>query len=93
MPTPVCAVLADGMVQCWGNGDSGRLGHGSSPETQNRPVLVSNIDTATQIDAEELHTCALLGDGAVECWGLNGEGQLGNDTMTNSNIPVSVSGL
>jgi alpha-tubulin suppressor-like RCC1 family protein len=45
------------------------------------------------IAAGDVHSCALLTTGAVKCWGRNNKGQLGDNTTTNSNAPVSVSGL
>jgi alpha-tubulin suppressor-like RCC1 family protein len=38
----------------------------------------------------ELHTCALLADGSVECWGNNQGGQLGDGTLMDSPLPVVV---
>ncbi len=51
------------------------------------PCLGRNAATAGSA-----HTCALVGD-TVECLGANDRGQLGNDAVTRSLWPVSVSGL
>ena len=88
-----CAVLFDGGVKCWGRGESGQLGNGSTPSTQVTPVKVSGITTAVQVSAGGAHTCAVLEDKSVWCWGRNASGQLGNNLSTsNQATPVQVIG-
>ena len=37
--------------------------------------------------------CALLTSGGVDCWGVNGDGELGNGTYTNSDLATPVVGV
>jgi Regulator of chromosome condensation (RCC1) repeat len=39
------------------------------------------------------HTCVVLGEGGVRCWGLNDSGQLGGGTPIQASLPVGVPGL
>src|SRR6266540_3054391 len=100
-----CAVLQDGTVRCWGDNTYGQLGDGTTiippavrggPSTAHSatPVTVSGISTAVTVSAADgFHTCAVLQDGTVRCWGDNSTGQLGNGSTTNSSTPVTVSGI
>ena len=79
-----CALLDDGSVRCWGNNQAGQLGRGNTANRGDGPnemglpaVDLGTGRTATAISAGALHTCALLDDGTVKCWGWNDKGQLG----------------
>jgi alpha-tubulin suppressor-like RCC1 family protein len=88
-----CAVTTAGAAQCWGWGDEGQLGNGST-ETSTVPVQVTGLTSnVAAVAAGRYHSCALTTAGAVWCWGENDYGQLGNATTTSSNVPVPVSGL
>ena len=84
-----CALLNDGNITCWGYDDDGELGNGvgndpiDAPPT---PITLPVGATATAITAGYAHTCALLNDGNITCWGSDWAGQLGNGTAGNENI-------
>jgi alpha-tubulin suppressor-like RCC1 family protein len=85
-----CALLGDGTVRCWGQNTNGKLGNGSTANAAT-PVPVSGITTAVGVTAGWWqHSCAVLGNGTVKCWGLNQWGQFGNGTTTNSSTPVTM---
>jgi alpha-tubulin suppressor-like RCC1 family protein len=85
-----CAVLIAGGVKCWGAGGYGRLGDGSNASS-NVPLNVVDLGTQVKsIAAGGFHTCALLVDGVVKCWGWSVNGQLGNGSTLTAEGPVTV---
>jgi len=87
-----CARLSGGTVQCWGEGTVGQLGNGGT-QNQTSPVAVSGIATAVGLSAGWWHhSCAVLADGGVRCWGGNDWGQFANGTTTGSVVPVPMGG-
>jgi alpha-tubulin suppressor-like RCC1 family protein len=77
-----CALLAGGVIKCWGLNESGQLGDGTKID-RTSPLSVADVASgAVTISVGWLHVCALLSNGAVECHGYNGWGQLGDSTNT-----------
>ncbi|MED5291146.1 MAG: hypothetical protein VX778_02850, partial [Candidatus Thermoplasmatota archaeon] len=84
----VCALLDDGSVKCWGDDLEGQLGAGLNGNTNYNgfgydsdvptPVLLPTGRTAIAVEANYRHTCALLDDGSLTCWGSDWRGELGN---------------
>lgn len=85
-----CAVINTGDVHCWGAGERGQLGNGLAPPQQNRATMVTGLVGAMAISAGPQHTCALVSDGTVWCWGDNAFGELGDGTAENRFVPVQV---
>ncbi len=88
-----CAVRVDGTVWCWGDNLEGQLGNGSLNSFSLVPAQVSGLIGAVTVEAGAIHTCAVLADSTVQCWGANGLGELGNNSFLPSNVPVSTGHL
>ncbi|MGB1585409.1 MAG: RCC1 domain-containing protein, partial [Candidatus Thalassarchaeaceae archaeon] len=90
-----CAILDNGSVSCWGYNSDGQLGDGTNNQ-QNTPTQTTSLGTdrtAFGISAGHLHTCAILDNESISCWGQNGNGQLGDGTNTHQNMPTQTSSL
>src|SRR5438034_3530979 len=79
-----CAVLTDGTVRCWGANTRGEVGISNAADDVLLPTPVAGLTSVTAIACGLLHTCAVLQDGTVRCWGGNGYGQLGTGTTSDS---------
>lgn len=86
-----CAVLDNGDTKCWGRNGGGQLGLGDTVDrgdgANEMGDLLPTVDLGTGRSAVKLsagleHSCALLDDSKMKCWGDNLFGQLGlGDTL------------
>ncbi len=88
-----CALTEAGGVKCWGNNGDGQVGS-NLPMHHSTPIDVVGLTSGVQALGAGLdHTCAVLSDGHIRCWGWNQFGQLGNGTTDNSPVPIQVSNI
>ena len=79
-----CMILDDGKgeesgpVKCWGGNNVGQLGVGNTKKQSSpQSVDLGEGRTAKFLETSGLHTCAILDDNSVKCWGSNTFGELG----------------
>lgn len=88
-----CALTVERGVKCWGYNFYGQVGDGTKINREN-PVDVIGLPTdVAEIAVGGVHTCVLLQNGGVKCWGFNEHGELGNGTQNNSSVSVDVIGM
>ena len=92
-----CAVTADDRAYCWGDNSFGQLGDGNTgeggtPIRELQPTAVVGGLRFRQISAGGAFTCALTTDNRAYCWGVNRDGQLGDETLTDRPTPTAVHG-
>jgi alpha-tubulin suppressor-like RCC1 family protein len=79
-----CALLSTGAVRCWGMADKGQLGAGNTTtQTADSGPGVDIGGTVVQLASSWEHTCALLAEGTIRCWGSGARGQLGYGNTQN----------
>ncbi len=88
-----CALLGGGKLQCWGCNEYGQTGAGVLSSASFMPVTVPVNGQVTGVAAGGDHTCALLDDGSVDCWGSGAQGALGTGQNTDQPSPQRVTGL
>jgi alpha-tubulin suppressor-like RCC1 family protein len=92
-----CARLSDGRARCWGDGTSGALGNGGNARSSHGTLVQNRAGTGPltgvrQVATGDEHSCALLTNGQVRCWGANEHGQLGDGSVDPRTLPVAVRG-
>jgi alpha-tubulin suppressor-like RCC1 family protein len=96
------ALLSNGTVLSWGDNTFAELGDGTTGSGNFTdsdvpgPVDLTNLpsgDTVTAVAAGGMHSLALLNTGEVIAWGYNTNGELGDGSTVEADVPVAVSGL
>jgi len=99
-----CVVLDAGRLRCWGANENGILGYGDTKDrggdSTTMPGKLADLTfptagspnlAVTAIAMGDAHTCVLLEDGTMRCWGRNEVGQLGyGDTVARSDTAAVV---
>jgi alpha-tubulin suppressor-like RCC1 family protein len=85
-----CARTSGGEIWCWGAGNHGQLGNGTTAGSTT-PVRMGSATSWTKISAGHEHACALQTDNTLWCWGRGDEGQVGSALMDQA-MPVQIGG-
>ncbi|MCA8837953.1 MAG: hypothetical protein K8963_08910, partial [Proteobacteria bacterium] len=92
--THTCAINSAGQLYCWGEGDTGRLGLGTSTNDRNAPIRVGAPTIWMQVsvgpDSFAAHTCAINSAGQLYCWGSNILSKLGLGDSNDRDTPTQV---
>ncbi len=90
----LCALMTTGAVKCIGDNTFGQIGNGFL-DGGLFPLsdVIGLTRGVTELASGLNHVCATLQTGAVQCWGRNTSGQLGDGTTTHAARPVTVLGL
>jgi alpha-tubulin suppressor-like RCC1 family protein len=87
-----CARTTSNQVWCWGLGDAGQLGTGdfNNRQAPTQVILPGGVSGLVSIAAGASHTCGVTSTGALYCWGDNFNGQLGDGSGFDQNLPALV---
>ncbi len=95
-----CILTINGQVRCWGSGQHGQLGHGSTSNIGDAPGEMGEnlpaVDLGTGLTVVQFaighqHNCAVLSNDSLKCWGRNSDGQLGlGDTLNRGDGPTEM---
>ncbi len=85
------ALKNNGTLWSWGRNNYGQLGDGTFIN-HNSPIQVGSETNWTNITNTQggYHFAAIKSNGTLWCWGFNDQGQLGDGTLVNKNVPTQV---
>jgi alpha-tubulin suppressor-like RCC1 family protein len=91
-----CAALASGRAKCWGRNEHGQLGRNVAGSTLPQAFTPDNVfqtSTAARVASGATHSCTVLANATVQCWGSNAFGALGTSAAGDFTFPQTVVGI
>jgi alpha-tubulin suppressor-like RCC1 family protein len=85
-----CAISTGNSLYCWGDNAQGQVGDGNAPTDRLTPRKVGSSGVWAGSAAGDSHTCAVTTGKSLYCWGLNGDGQVGDGTTDPRPSPTKV---
>lgn len=90
-----CGLDLLGHAFCWGANGNGQLGNGTTGTYDDSlPVAVlagaNSSGTYSSLSVGRFHACGMGPDGKAYCWGGGGNGELGDGTYDDTDVPVAV---
>ena len=94
-----CALLSNDQIKCWGENNASQLGYGDFNDRGDEDNEMGNnlpfVDLGSQRSVKKVfvyyrHTCAILDNDALKCWGANNDGEIGlgsGDNFIGNNVP------
>lgn len=82
------AIKTDGTLWSWGYNTDGSLGDNTSTRRSSPVQTIARGNNWKQVASEYTTSAAIKTDGTLWCWGTNGSGQLGDNTVTKRSSPV-----
>jgi alpha-tubulin suppressor-like RCC1 family protein len=82
------AIKTDGTLWSWGFNNNGQLGDNTRTSKGSPVQTIAGGTNWRQVAAGVYHTAAIKTDGTLWSWGVNNNGQLGDNTTTDKSSPV-----
>ncbi|MBK9067044.1 MAG: carboxypeptidase regulatory-like domain-containing protein [Gemmatimonadetes bacterium] len=87
-----CAIAVGGSLFCWGDNSAGQYGRGNTTSSSSPQAAGGTGTTYLQVAAGDKFSCGVRTGQAAYCWGINGSGQLGDNSTAQRLNPVAVAG-